>query len=101
MFSQKYTTQLVASSVGIDIQIILWELIHKWEKEGIKVDTLQIYELSVEYAGGEVFQKIVHRQEAPSRVETLYYKTIRHPIDAIIRVVGSEEGGKMMLSAEW
>ncbi len=100
MFGQKYATRLVASSVGIDIQIILWELIAQWEKDEIQVNAHQIFELSIEYAGGEVFQRIVHRQEAPQRVETFYYKTIRYPIDAIIWVVGSEEGGKMMLPNE-
>lgn len=100
MFEQKYATSLVASSVGIDIQIILWELIAQWEKDDFQVDARQIFELSIEYAGGEVFQKIVHRQESPQRVETFYYKTIRYPIDAIIWVVGSEEGGEMMLPNE-
>jgi hypothetical protein len=100
MFDPKYATSLVASSVGIDIQVILWEMITKWENEDIKVNELQIYELSVEYAGGEVFQKIIHQQEAPNKVEIFYYKTVRHPIDATIWVIGSEEGGTMMLSSE-
>ncbi len=100
MFQPKYTTSLVSSSVGIDIQIILWEMIAKWENEGIKVSDLQIYELSVEYAGGEVFQKIIHQQEVPKRVETFYYKTVRYPMDTIIWVVGSEEGGMMKFASE-
>jgi plastocyanin domain-containing protein len=69
MFHPKYATSLVTSTVGIDIQIILWEMIAKWENEDSKVSDFQIYELSVEYAGGEIFQKIVHKQEVPSRVE--------------------------------
>jgi hypothetical protein len=100
MFDPKYATSLVASSVGIDIQVILWEMITKWENEDIKVNELQIYELSVEYAGGEVFQKIIHQQEAPNKVEIFYYKTVRHPIDATIWIIGSEEGGTMMFSSE-
>lgn len=101
MFDIKYATSLVASSVGIDLQIILWELITKWKNEDIKLDDLQIYELEAEYAGGEVFQKIIHCQAEPSKTEILYYKTVRHPIDAIIWIVGSEEGAKMMFSSEY
>ncbi len=100
MFEQKYATSLVASSVGVDIQIILWELIAQWEKDDIELDALQIFELSIEYAGGEVFQKIVHRQEAPQREETFYYKTIRCPMDTIIWVLGSEDRGEMVLPNE-
>jgi hypothetical protein len=101
MFEIKYATSLVASSVGIDIQIILWELITKWRNEDVKLDHLQIYELSVEYAGGEVFQKVIHQQAEPSKTEIFYYKTVRHPIDATIWIVDSEEGAKMMFSSEY
>jgi len=100
MFDIKYATSQVASSVGVDLQVILWELITKWKNEDVKLDYLQIYELSVEYAGGEVFQKVIHRQADPSRTEVLYYKTVRHPIDAAIYIVSSEEGAKMMFSSE-
>jgi hypothetical protein len=100
MFDIKYATSSVVSKVGVDLQIILWELITKWKNENVKLDFLQIYELSVEYAGGEVFQKVSHRQAEPSKAETYYYKTIRHPIDAVIWVVSNEGEAKMMFSNE-
>jgi hypothetical protein len=100
MFDIKYATSLVATTVGVDLQIILWELITKWKNENVKLDYRQIYELSVEYAGGEVFQKVTHRQAEPCKTETFYYKTIRHPIDAVIWVVDNKEEAKMMLSSE-
>ncbi|SFL69192.1 DUF960 family protein [Pelosinus propionicus] len=100
MFEQKYATRLVASSVGVDIQVILWELIAQWEKDDIELDTLQVFELSIEYAGGEVFQKVVHRQEVPQREETFYYKTIRCPMDTVIWVLGSDEGAEMLFPNE-
>jgi len=101
MFDIKYATSLIASSVGVDLQIILWELITKWRNEDVKLDYLQIYDLSVEYAGGEVFQKVIHRQGTPGKTEIFYYKTVRHPIDATIWIVGSEEGAKMMFPSEY
>lgn len=101
MFDKQYSTREVAETLGLDIQIILWEMIDKWIKEDIIVDYLQVYELSIEFACGEVYQKIIHSQEIPNKIETLYYKNVSHPITAKIYII--DEGGNavMMFSDQY
>jgi len=101
MFDKKYSTQEVAETLGLDIQMILWSMIDKWKKEGVTVDYLQVYELSIECACGEVYQKIKHSQEIPKKTEIFYYKSIDRPVNDKIFIIDEDGTGVMMFSNEY
>lgn len=101
MFERQYSTREVAETLDLNIQTILWELIIKWKSEGVELDYLQVYDLSMEFLGGEVYQKIIHSQEIPKRTETFYYRNISNPINAKIFVIDEDGNGVMMFSAEY
>lgn len=101
MFEKKHSTREIAETLGLDIQVLLWSLIDKWTNEGIKVDYLQVYELSIECACGEVYQKIEHSQEIPKKTETFYYKNIEKPVNAKIFVIDEDGNGIMMFNSEY
>lgn len=68
--SPRYLTQGIADILPVDLQMTLWSLLDAKKCQGVKQDYLQVFELSTEYALGEVFQKIVHSQEVPPFSET-------------------------------
>jgi len=101
MFDKQYSTQEVAETLGLDIQMILWSMIDKWKREGVTVDYLQVYELSVECACGEVYQKIYHHQEIPKKNEVFYYKNIENPITAKIFIIDEDGSGVILFAHEY
>ena len=99
--SSRYLTQGVATKVPADLQQILWDLLDAKRRQGITLDYLQVFELSLECACGEVFQKVVHRQEVPSFSETYYYREISQAINAKVWIIDSEEYVTMLLPSEY
>jgi hypothetical protein len=94
MCNEEKSNDSLLADIGLDIQRVLWSLFECWKNESTEVDHVQVFELSVEFACGEVYQKIVHSQEG--KTETFYYKNIYHPVDVTIWIVDSEEGAVMM-----
>lgn len=101
MFIKKYSTALVAETLGLDIQMIMWSMIEKWKSERVKLDYLQVYELSIETACGEVYQKIEHSQEIEAKTETFYYKSTEKPVNAKIYIIDDGEQATMMYNHEY
>lgn len=99
--SSRYLTQGVAATLPADLQQILWDLLDAKRRQGIKLDYLQVFELSLECACGEVFQKVVHRQEVPSFAETYYYRGLVEPINAKVWIIDSDEYVTMLLASEY
>ena len=99
--SARYLTQGVATTVPADLQPMLWDLLDAKRRQGVKLDYLQVFELSIECAFGEVFQKIVHRQEVPPFSETYYYREIAEPINAKVWIIDSDEYVTMLLASEY
>lgn len=97
----RYITKSIQQEVGMDLQILLWSLIDTNKNREIPLDYLQIFELTVEYACGEVFQKIVHRQEQPCSEEITYYRNIEKPINTAIWVIDSGEYSTMLYPSEY
>ncbi len=76
-------------------------MIDKWKREGVTVDYLQVYELNIECACGEVYQKIYHHQEIPKKNEVFYYKSINRPVNAKIFIIAEDDNGVMMFVDEY
>lgn len=89
MFNRKherYMTRSIDETVHAEIQMILWRLIDEQANEGMKLDYLQVFELTV--ADGR--QRIVHRQEEPERKrEWLYTLQYTTPIEQTIWCIDS------------
>lgn len=60
---KRYLTRAIAEELHIEIQLLLWHLIDQSKRQGLELDYLQVFELSV--LDGK--QMIVHRQEVPER----------------------------------
>ncbi len=99
--SPRCLTQGVATTVPVDLQQRLWSLLDKKRCQGVKLDYLQIFELTIECAFGEVFQKVVHRQEVPPFAETYYYREIVESINAKVWIIDSDEYVTMLLASEY
>jgi hypothetical protein len=52
----RYMTQGIQEEVGLGLQIILWQLIDDCKAKGLKLDYLQVFELSTEVVGVHPFR---------------------------------------------
>lgn len=69
--------------------------------EGIVPYDLQVHDLSIECARGEVYQRIVHLQEVPYKVENLYYKNLSNSINSTVFIFNEYGNGIMMFAHEY
>lgn len=60
---KRYMTRAIAEEMHIEIQLLLWHFIDELKRQGLELDYLQVFELSVE----DGKQIVVHRQEVPER----------------------------------
>lgn len=101
MFDRKYgryMTRAINETVHAEIQMILWRLIDEQANEGVKLDYLQVFELTV--VDGR--QRIVHRQEEPERKrEWLYTLQYTTPIEQTIWCIDSESYQMMLLPNDY
>ena len=101
MFDRKYgryMTKSIDETVHAEIQMILWRLIEEQANEGMKLDYLQVFELTV----ADDRQRIVHRQEEPDRKrEWLYTLQYTTPIDQTIWCIDSESYQMMLLPSDY
>lgn len=91
-------TRTIDETVHAEIQMILWRLIDELKEKDVKLDYLQVFELTV----ADERQRIIHRQEVPERksewIYTLQYTT---PIDQKIWCIDSELYQMMLLPNEY
>ncbi len=99
--SPRYLTSGVATDLSSDLQMILWELLDVKRRQGVELDYLQVFELSIECALGEVFQKIVHSQEVPAFSEIQYHRSISKPINRKVWIIDSDEYVTMLFPTEY
>ncbi len=92
MFTAKrYATRGVATEIGLDLQLILWAMIDDRKKKGIKIDYLQVFELSIAKNDGVLVQKVLHKQEYPPVSDSYYLPMIERPIKMTIWAMDNEE----------
>lgn len=101
MFKRKLATRSVSEEIPLEIQVLLWRLIDGMKNEHIQVDYLQVFELSIETAMGDVFQKIVHSQEQPPYKNEMLFNVYR-PINTRLWAVDSgDDNGVLMYPSEY
>ena len=73
----------IGGTVCKDLQNILWNLIDEYATTVIR-ETYHVFEISIECAFGEVFQKVTYSKENSSFCKIFYYKYISEAIEATI-----------------
>lgn len=96
--SAKHLTKGVQSSIGLDLQILMWSMIDQW-RDKIELDYLQVFELSIVEENGILFQKIIHSQEESEYREENFYK-IADPVNGEVWIMDSGEYCTMLLPEE-
>ena len=97
----RYTTRGITDEISLELQTILWNLIDEQRSKGQELDYLQIFELSVEYAIGEVYQKITHRQEVPPFANMHIFRLYSQSVTGKVWIIGSTEYTTMLLPKEY
>jgi hypothetical protein len=97
----RYATCGIIDQVGSDLQTVLWNLIDERKADGALLDYRQIFELTMEFAFGNIYQKVVHLQKVPAFSQTFYYPNIERPLHIIIWVIDSNEYATMLLPEEY
>lgn len=87
MKTRQTVTHAIAREVCTDLQNILWELVIERTKQAPDKQ-YHLFQLSVEYAFGEMFQKIVHCQPPSEYNRIVYYRYVSKPITSTICVYG-------------
>jgi hypothetical protein len=105
--NSKYVTRGVNSTIGIEIQAILWSMIEESRSKGLELDYLLVYRLSIEMVNGDKVQVIEFSQEVPEYKSQKVIKT-DNPIDEKIFVISTNdvshpkgEYSTMMLAHEY
>jgi Protein of unknown function (DUF3230). len=98
----RYVTRGVIETIGPDIQSALWSIIDRDLNEGKEMDYLQVFSLSIVHAGGQVYQRIRHRQEKPERKRTYDLSGIREPVSGVtVWIIDSGTYCTMLLPEEY
>lgn len=69
--------------------------------EGLKLDYLQVFELSTEVVGGQLVQVIQHRQEEPLYRRTHRFAPIEVPQETTIWAIDDGDHSTMLLPSEY
>lgn len=99
--SPHYATRGVMAEVPLEIQLILWSLIDQSKEAGIQLDYLQVFELTIDCAFGEMLQRIIHRQEVPPYTSESFYHSISIPISRTIWIIDSGDHSTMLFPEEY
>ena len=100
--NKRYITANCSSTIGIDLQIMLFGLIDERLAQKAEVDYLQIFELSVDEVNGKKLQVVVHRQEQPEYKQRIVLLHIEEPIDGQkIWVIDSGDYCTMLLPSDY
>ena len=96
----RYATIGIQTEIPLELQIILWGMIDDNIRTGLKMDYLQVFELSATYKNGELVQEITHKQEQPRRRKTVTVST-NNPVNVKIFVIDDVTHSTMLLSNEY
>lgn len=96
---QRYVTARVNSSIAPNVQLFIWNLIEDL-KGKIKLDYLQVFELTKLLLLGRFVQRIVHSQEIPYHRQVYIINTF-NPVDAKVYVISEGLHTTMLLAEEY
>ena len=96
----RYMTRAIQEEEDLGLQIILWQLIDDCKAKGLKLDYLQVFELSTEVVGGQLIQAILHRQEKPCYRRTHRFALIEQPQETTIWAIDDGDHCTMLFPSE-
>lgn len=95
---KRFMTRAIAETVPVELQVLLWRLIDIQIEQGEKLDYLQVFEL--ENVAGK--QKVVHRQEVPSRKGTIVISlTDAKPMTISVWCIDDGENQTMLFPSDY
>ena len=97
----RYLTKGIQNEIPLELQIILWFMIDDNIKKSLKMDYLQIFELSPYYKNDKIYQKIIHHQEVPKRKSEKILNIFEKPITAKIYVIDDSSHCTMLFNHEY
>src|SRR5699024_713103 len=96
--SKRYMTRMVAETIHIEIQNILWGLIDEQGQKNLKLDYLQLFELEAKKGK----QYIIHKQEVPeSKLKWCFQLKDTTPINQTLWCIDSETHQTMLLPSDY
>jgi hypothetical protein len=99
---KRYITTNASSTIGIDLQIMLWSLIDQKLEQKAELDYLQIFELEVEEVNSKKLQFITHRQEQPEFKQRIVLFHIAEPVDKVkIWIIDSGDYSTLLLPSDY
>jgi len=97
--TNRYVTRGINEELPYDIQVLLWRLIDKTNKEGCELDYLQIFEINQRE---DDTLKIIHRQEEPAFKHEYVYSSLKLPVTkSKVWVIDSGEYQTMLFPREY
>ena len=97
----RYMTKGIQAEIPFDIQTVIWLLINENVKKGLKMDYLQVFNLSPCYKDGIMYQRLIHSQEVPKRKKELTLYMVDKAITAKIFVIDDIDHITMLLADEY
>lgn len=99
--NHRYITKGIKENIGIELQIVLWNLIDALKKkQGFKIDYLQVFELRDIPEKKDFRQEIIHRQEVEPYNKS-YLFIMNKTVNAKIFVIDDGMHSTMMLADEY
>jgi hypothetical protein len=93
--TKRYMTRAISEELHMEIAIILWQLIDRQKEQGVELDYLQVFELSI---SEDNKLAITHRQEKPERRETwIIPLEDAAPIARTVWCIDNSTDGQIML----
>ncbi|WP_339812762.1 DUF960 family protein [Paenibacillus sp. FSL R7-0189] len=100
-FAPRGATKGIRDSLPLELPYLLFDFVDAQLEQGLEMDYLQIFELSVREANGQKLQYVVHRQEQPKRRTKYMLKYIPNPINLTVWIVDEATHAIIMLPEEY
>ena len=97
----RYITRGVNEKIPVELQLILWLIIDNLKRDGIRLDYLQVFELSPDMNDDTSGQKIIHSQEKPPYRREHILKALWQPISCRVWVIDDGDHSTMLLPEEY
>ncbi|TBL77416.1 DUF960 family protein [Paenibacillus thalictri] len=99
--SKRYVSRGVNKIVSPELQLTLRALVDEQVRNGLEMDYLQIFDLSIGEVHGRKVQKVMHRQEQPVRCKETILPSVRKPVNMTVWVIDSGDYVTMLLPSEY
>lgn len=98
--NERFMSKGIQDNISLELQLFMWSCIDtlKWKEK--KIDSLHVFELSIEKRNDIIFQNLEHRQEV-QKYNRLYKIPSKEAITEKIFVIDDGLHSTMMLAEEY